>query len=280
MSSRMIACCTALHIAGFTAGASANPVEVTGTSSSRVTDLNAVPNAVDDFHSFDNTTPAMVLTPTTTSSAATMTYGDTNGFVTASMGQFHSYSTAYYGNTGFNEYSTTDVRASSSDSTTVTSPTLPVGTPVTRHFSMGVSGTLTSPNVSAGGAYESFAYATFSIVDYYNSNNTLYLSYDSETSTAVLAGDINCNVGDLLTLSMLMEVTTYVSGDYLFTHPDTSTVDFSHTIQFFGDSGTPGTSLVSASGYDYTAVPEPSTLAMFGLGMISLAGCRLRKRLS
>jgi hypothetical protein len=43
-------------------------VEVQGSSTSHVVDLNANPNVVNDVHSFNNTTPATVVTPTTTSS--------------------------------------------------------------------------------------------------------------------------------------------------------------------------------------------------------------------
>ena len=142
----------------------ASSFEVTGSSHSNVTDLFANPNTADDSHSFDNTTAASVVTPTSISSSAAMAFGSTNGSITSSEGIFKGLSTATYTNTGFNEYATTDVRANASDLATITSATLPANTPVTLNFYLSPSGTLTSPEVSAGGNFESFAFANFSIL--------------------------------------------------------------------------------------------------------------------
>ncbi len=257
-------------------------VEVSGSATSRVTDLSANPNAVNDVHTFDNTTPATVLVPTTTSSAAAMTNGSASGSVTASMGQFKGFATSTYSNTGLNEYAETDVRASASDMLTITSPSLAPHTPVMIGFSLSVSGTLTSPDVIAGGAYESFATASLDVLEF-GGLHTLYLNYDSMHATNVLTGTFSGYVGELVELDQSMELTTYVSGYYLFTHPDVATVDFSHTIQFFGDPATPDVFLVSESGHEYSSrapsVPEPSALVIWSVfGALGITIGRFRRR--
>jgi hypothetical protein len=233
-------------------------VEVQGLSTSRVVDVTANPNVVNDSHSFDNTTPATVVTPTTTSSTGTMAFGSSSGNVTASEGLFQGLSTATYANTGQNEAAQTDVRASANDLATITSATLPANTPVTMLFSLDTSGTLTSPDVIAGGAYQAVATATFNISQQ-SSPNSLNLMYNSSSgSHNTLSGTFAGFVGEQLVLSQTMELTTYVSGDYLFTHPSVSTVDFSDTIQFFGDSSTAGVALIDTSGHTYSSPTPPN----------------------
>ena len=58
-----------------------------------------------------------------------------------------------------------------------------------------------------------------------------------------------------------MEFDTYVSGNFMFTHPGTATVDFSHGIQFLGDSATAGATLVANSGHNY-ATPLPPSITV------------------
>ena len=149
MTIRIVACGTALLVAVFTAVASAQ-VEVLGSATSRVTDVTANPNVVNNAHSFDNTTLVTALTPTTTSSSAAMANGTASGSVTASEGFFNGFATSFYSNTGLNEYAETNVRASASDLLTITSVTLAPNTPVTLNFALGISGTLTSPERHCG----------------------------------------------------------------------------------------------------------------------------------
>ena len=134
MNYKIVVCCVVLTAVIFSNTASAQ-VEAQGSSSSRVTDLTANPNAVNDAHSFDNTTPATAITPTTTSSAVAMAFGTTSGTITASVGLFQGFSTATYTNTGLNENAQTDVRAFASDLATITSSTLAANTPVTLNLS-------------------------------------------------------------------------------------------------------------------------------------------------
>jgi hypothetical protein len=231
-------------------------VNVQGSSSSVVTDLSANPNSVNDVHNFNNTTPATVVTPTTTSSTEALTFGSTSGNVTASEGLFQGLSTATYANTGQNEYAETVVQATANDLATITSATLPTNTPVTILFSLATSGTLTSPDVIAGGAYEADAFASFQISQQ-SGPNSLLLRYNSATGFHnTLSGTFAGFVGEQLVLSQTMELSTYVSGEYSNPHPSVSTVDFSDTFQFFGDSSTAGVALVDNSGHTY-ASPSP-----------------------
>ena len=153
-------CSGGIAMLTFSAEATAQ-IEVSGIAHSQATDLNAVPNSVDDYHTFDNTTAATALTPSTTSSTVTMAHGSASGTVTASEGLFRSLATSYYANTGLNEDSQTDTRANASDSATITSATLPLNTPVTLRFALNATGTLTSPNIITFGEYGAFATAFF-----------------------------------------------------------------------------------------------------------------------
>ena len=234
-------------------------VNVMGSSSSGVVDVTANPNVASDAHSFNNTTPATVVIPTTTSSTGTMAFGSSSGNVTASEGLFQGFSTATYANTGQNEAAQTDVRASANDLATITSSTLPANTPVTMIFSLDTSGTVTSPDVIAGGSYEVFATATFNISQQ-SSPNSLNLTYNTTTGFHnTLSGTFAGFVGEQLVLTQSMELTTFVSGDYTFTHPGTATVDFSHGIQFFGDSTTASVAPVDSSGHAYSTPTPPAT---------------------
>jgi PEP-CTERM motif len=254
-------------------------IEVTGKALTTVTDLEANPTVVTDNHTFDNTTIATANTPTTTSSSAAMANGSGNSTVTASEGIFHGFATSTYSNTGNNEYAETDVRSSAIDLGTIVSPTLAANTPVSVNFSIGVSGTITSPDVTAGGAYQAFATSTFTIYQL-NGPYSLILTYNSPTGyTNVPTGTFNGFVGERIELSQSMEISTYVSGEYLFTHPDTATVDFSNTIQFFGDPTTPNVSLVADSGHDYSSVPEPATFVLLAIALPGLLLVRRRRSL-
>jgi hypothetical protein len=267
MNLRMAANGIAVYLTIFGGLASASMVEMMGSSSSTVTDITANPNSGNDAHSFDNTTNATVVVPTTSNSFFDMANGTASGTVTASMGLFKGLASSGYSNTGLNEYAETDVRASASDVLTVMSSTLPTNTPVTLNFSINESGTLTSPNVTAGGAYQASATAFFQIVQF-GGATSLSLNFSS-ANVSTLSGTLSGFVGEVLTLSQSMELTTYVSGEYEFAHPSTSTVDFSDTIHFFGNAATPGVTLASASGHDYSA-PEPSAVVLLAVGLGAL----------
>ena len=114
---------------------------------------------------------------------------------------------------------------------------------------------------SSGGLYESFATASFAILQQVGSNS-LSLSYNSTPgSHNTLSGSFSGFVGEQLVLNESMELTTYVSGSYQFTHPGTSTVDFSHTIQFFGDSATAG---ADAGGQQRAQLCHPVAAEYYG----------------
>jgi hypothetical protein len=255
---KSVAGCCFLIAMSFSQNASAQ-VEVRGTADSQATDLSANPNAVDDNHTFDNTTPALAITPTTANSSAAMPHGTASGTVTLSEGLFQGLATSSYAKTSLAEASQTDVRGSATDLATISSATLPMNTPVTLNFVLSTSGTLTT-SFAPGSSDFAFAGLGFNISQQFFPANVLRLSYNSSSgSKNSLSGSFAGFVGEQLILSQSTELETYTSGNQSPGDPATVTVDFTHGVQFYADSATAGATLVANSGHNYST-PSPLTL--------------------
>ena len=233
MNSRLILGAVLVAMAVWCSIAAAQ-VEGTASVHSQTTDLSATPNSADDSHNFDNTTAATTISPTTTSAMVQLPHGSANGSVTAAEGLFQGLATSAYQNTNLNEAAQTDLRASATDLVTITSATLAANTPVTVDFSLSLSGTLTSPEVSGGGNYSTFATALFTIAQQFHSGNSLTLTYNSTSGTRnVLSGSFDGFVGENLLLFQSMELMTYVNGIFTFGHPSSATADFCAAFNFW-----------------------------------------------
>jgi len=232
-----------------------------------------------------------VNTSLTSSEAANNRFLEADLSASASIGSLHtfahasSYNTVSNGFSGFSDAGDADTTASFQDLLTVSSASLPVGTSCTIEFSMPVDGTLSTNN-----GLQSIAdvAASFSVSDL--NGHTQTTSYNEEEKNGVITGggsnppfSFSAVVGEVLQINGSLQ-SIAGAADNLANPTGEATSDYSNTAHYYADPVTPGVTLVSASGHDYSApapVPEASTTvslgALLGLGGLALA-VRARRR--
>lgn len=173
------------------------------------------------------------------------------------------------------------------DTFTVTSSTLPISTPVTLALTIQLDSSVLNPTgtvyTNAGAALK--LHYTNSSFDSVILNTDTYAYQPKMTvSTMMYAA-----VGDSFMLEGLLDVRAqalaYAWQDPTGSFPAGTSVpsveayaDASNTAGFYVDSLTAGASVQSESGHNYaTAVPEPSTFSLLGVGLVALGLIRLRR---
>ncbi len=155
------------------------------------------------------------------------------------------------------------------DTLTVTSSSLPIGTPVSLLLTMSLDATLAASQ--RGGDFD--AAATFELGNSHLSIVANHAGTFHQVQTLVFStrvGAVLSPVGELQALGG--ETDSPGTSEYKL-------VDASHTALFYIDVLTPGATYTTASGYTYfSSTPEAPTLVLLGSGLIGVA-CQLRRSL-
>ncbi|MEO8855740.1 MAG: PEP-CTERM sorting domain-containing protein [Burkholderiaceae bacterium] len=233
-----------------------------------------------------------------TLSSTQTTYGSTaDGWVTAAPGSFSSVAHALAVNLAAHGYTGGgSLRGGGNQENHVTfqeqlyvgSTTLASGTPVDLSFSLGYNGStsyLQSPDPVSGPSM----WMQGIVVMYLNAQSTqsgqpsLDLSAISNNGLPAGAsgnsssGILHTSVGQTINFQQTLDL--QAGATYFDSEQREMTADFSHTFRYFADAVTPGVTLNSETGHNYSvsAVPESSSAALMltGLGAIGLL---LRRR--
>jgi hypothetical protein len=270
----------ALVLVLLTAGA-AHADYVSGGPSAAVTDFLAGLNPGQSF-SFNNTTPAAMLQPTTlTAQASTPNGGFALSKVTGSAGVLKVFSQAGYPLTNEGSYATANNQLNVLEHLTVTSGSLPIGTPVLLSFSMAITGTHSVPGFQVGGSYQAVATATMTANDNGVGGGAFFVSYNSNNQPAstTLFAQLSTKVGNQITLQYAMGALAYVGGSATVARE--ALVDYAHTGLFGVQSNNPLVTVTSQSGFNYSstfAAPEPGTASILLLGGTVVVIGRRRSR--
>lgn len=175
------------------------------------------------------------------------------------------------------------------DAFEVTSATLAPGTMTDYAITMSVDIDHNSPIYYKP---EGFPHGTFFLALYYGTNGGYNLNLPVDFGGPSASWPIGTNVSFTQTftgqalvgskvpvyLSIGASAQEWVTGGDGFIYQ--THIDASKTIKLFVDSSTPGVDLVSDSGHDYSllAVPEPSTLSLASLALITMVGFRASRR--
>jgi hypothetical protein len=153
------------------------------------------------------------------------------------------------------------------DTLTITSNTLPVGTPVNLIFSLSVDTTMSCSGVGS----------TVGTTASMSSTRGGNIALESATCNSTLAKTgtalVQTSVGDSF----------FVEGELDLTAENTlaGTASVDPSSGFFIDSETAGASYTTASGISYATppvgTPEPSSLLTLGVGLLGLAGLALKR---
>jgi hypothetical protein len=279
--------CAGLLLAGLVSVATAQAGYVASFDGSGIT---IGTNNPFDQNSFNNTTPASMLTPTTVSSTITLSPGAANGYVTGSLGTLRAYGYSFFPNSmvAGPAVAQTHGQVNVLDDATVVDPSAVAGTPEVLPFSLAVSGFVTHPQTPPYYDYEDAANAALTVSDL-SDNKAIALNFSSNpASPSNLTGTLQSAVGDLLVLQYTLDVVTYVSGSLTDPAYEIAEAQYAHTLNVYATPGS-GVSVVSTTGYVYgappavAAVPEPAGLPLLAAGGLIFLGLRrlgpVRRRL-
>ena len=225
-----------------------------------------------------NTFGGQVLIPTKVSAFENYGTGASSSYVIGSEGVMHAYATSKYpfdSDYADGNFADSDCKVNDYDTVTVDSATLAFGTPVTVFFNLGTDGTVDAPIVDQGGAIN--AYGATSLVVTPPAGDQLNV-WGSETVSGsyTISGRVVTTVGATLGMAYSLEAYTIVYAYSPFYHEITS--DFANTAVLTATTDNSAAYLVSASGYNYSAVPEPGGIAALGFGLASFLGIRKGRR--
>jgi hypothetical protein len=218
------------------------------------------------------------LTPAGTSSS-----GDAMAHAAATLGALSVYSAAATNDFAYS-FSAVDANASAEfrDLLMVSSSTVPAGTPVSLRFTLWFAGFVTASGGAVNGQNTS-EYSVSSTLSFGSGLSAVGVNFSGRDLTPATpvsesrSVTIGANVGDTLVLDGFLQVHAWVAKG------GTAVSDFGQTAHFYGDSLTPGVTLLGESGRDYTSpapVPEPATPVLLGGGLLALLvfshGCSQR----
>jgi hypothetical protein len=190
----------------------------------------------------------------------------------ASLGTLGAYTFAATEDPYTRDYvATADASARFRDLLTITSSTLPIGTPVDVLFTMALAGTVDATGGATSGYARSdyLAASTMSIGSGLGSISLRVEGVDTQNHqpydlTRQLL--VSSHVGDRLALDAFLQVHAWAALE------GTTVTDFAHTAHFYGDASIPGVSLFGQTGHEYgsavSAVPEPGSLCLLGTGLL------------
>ncbi len=205
---------------------------------------------------------------------------------TASYGDLHTYAYCLTNQTGgLNGKVDSDSIANAGweDILTVTSGTLPMGSLCQIKFNMLEDGSL-SATVPSGNVTYAFVQAEFNVSNLTNQGEPAQRQQYQQSVGYGGANEndpfilFNAQVGDQIGISGDL-ASTVVADNGSLNGTVSATSDYLNTANFYADPLTPGVSLISASGHNYSSpVPEASTGLSFGGLLLGLGGIMLRAR--
>jgi hypothetical protein len=265
--------------------AKAGTIQVSGDMITRVVNLESTPTAIDGADPILNAATtysdsASITGIGTANASATIAASTAAGALKASVSSVHSLD----GTAGYSEAS---VNVTVADFITIGQGSgLAVGTPDTITLTMSLSGTHSAIDNSSGGGYGMDITASETVTDEVKGTQTS-ITFDVAFGSGNLTGTFAGVVGENVILDSTLNVFSYAAGD---NDPyGTSTIDYSHTVNYYLDASDPGTDLIGSTDHDYstplassTSVPEPSSLAgmifpLAVLGVMSLSKWRRRE---
>ncbi|MCW5558978.1 MAG: hypothetical protein KIT22_14250 [Verrucomicrobiae bacterium] len=161
--------------------------------------------------------------------------------------------------------------ATFSDELTITSATLPLGTPVSLQFTMQLDGTTQfDPPTTLANYLDSNIYLTGQAAGFGHN----YIEHHRSGRPVAITGDnqftLNSTVGS--TFGFVGRLHIDVRSDFLSV-PSSALSDYLASAKFFAMPSSSDVSIVSASGHDYAIIPEPQHYAFAmsgGLACLSL----------
>ena len=165
------------------------------------------------------------------------------------------------------------------DDLLITSETLPLGTPVSVQFSMSLEGTTLFDSFSSLPSNSGLDSSIFLIGQVSGWGARTYHELHRYGRAVSVTGDpsftVDSAVGATLTLVGTLDIN--VRSDF---QPGASSglSDYLNSARFFVAADSPEVSLVSASGHDYSVIPEPEHYALAVAGALGLFGLWRRCR--
>ncbi len=193
------------------------------------------------------------------SASASAAMGTVGGFASAS---------AVTRDTGFAQLATGQTWALFSDTISVGSGSLPVGTIVT----LSIDTNLTGAIIGVAGGFEGRGSSNFSagylggtaVATAEQRSDWINGNYNSNSGPITF----NTTVGSLVPLTGRLDVVAIAEGVGQAGVASSVTASFGSTALFTVDALTPGVVLTSESGHNYSAIPEPATLALLAIGTL------------
>lgn len=237
-----------------------------------------------DFHDFDlQDKPNAANLNALDAQSAAGGGGATASFL-GSIGLLKAYASATYprccdaqGRTVAHGYANGTAQGSFFDTVVVGGGGLAAGTLVTYRLDVRIDGALSAPAFESGGALSADGIAEARLLDR-DSRQEARLRWDAkQQAPGIYSLTLDTLVGHTLSISGMLFADAYVGSGAVSARSAES--DFYHSAGYTLAPSVTGLNTVGASGHDFaSAVPEPGSALLAGLGLAAVFGRRWRRR--